>query len=157
MPKGMELASGSAEQTAVIGKIIGERLNGGDVIVLEGALGAGKTALAKGIAQGLGIDETVTSPTFTLISEYEGRIRLYHMDVYRLEGAEDFIALGAEELLYGEGACVIEWGEKIAELIPENAIIIKIKVEDDGVRRIALSNWDRGGFEGIMPPAQGAR
>ena len=125
------------------------------MLVLEGALAAGKTALTKGIAQGLGITEAVTSPTFTLISEYEGRLHLYHMDVYRLDGVDDFAALGAEELLYGEGACVIEWGEKIAEVIPQTAVIIKIKVEDDDARKIALINWDRGGFEGAGALEQG--
>ena len=70
------------------------------------------------------------------------------MDVYRLDSTEDFAALGAEELLYGDGACVIEWGEKISEIIPETAITIKIKAEDDGARSIALINWKRGGFEG---------
>ena len=143
----MEIISRSPVQTAAIGRIIGERLIAGDVVVLEGALAAGKTALAKGIAQGLGITEAVTSPTFTLISEYEGRIRLYHMDVYRLDGAEDFAAIGAEELLYGDGACVIEWGGKIASAIPETAIFIKIEAEEDDARKITLANWQRGGFE----------
>lgn len=145
----MELLSRSPAETEAIGRIIGERLMHGDVLSLEGALGAGKTALAKGIALGLGITEAVTSPTFTLISEYEGRLHLYHMDVYRLDSAEDFAALGAEELLYGEGACVIEWGEKIAELMPKTAIFIKIEADSEGSRKILLSSWDRGGFEGI--------
>ena len=144
----IELLSRCAEQTAAIGRVIGERLVAGDVLVLEGALAAGKTALTKGIAQGLGITEPVTSPTFTLISEYEGRLRLCHMDAYRLESEEDFALLGAEELLYGDGTCVIEWGEKIAGAIPDDAIIIKIKLEEDDTRKITLVNWQRGGFEG---------
>ena len=148
---GMQLLSHSPAQTAAIGKILGERLIAGDVIVLEGTLAAGKTTLAKGIAQGLGITELVTSPTFTLISEYEGRLHLYHIDVYRLDGEEDFAALGAEELLYGDGTCVIEWGEKIANIIPKTAITIKIKAQDDGARSITFINWERGGFEEGCP------
>lgn len=143
----IELLSRSPAETEVIGRIIGERLVPGDVLSLEGTLAAGKTVLAKGIALGLGIDEPVTSPTFTLISEYEGRLHLYHMDVYRLDTAEEFTALGAEELLYGGGVCVIEWGEKIAELMPEGAFFIKIEADSEGSRRILLSSWDRGGFE----------
>ena len=143
------LLSRSHEETESIGKAIGERLVAGDILVLEGALAAGKTALAKGIALGLGVTEPVTSPTFTLISEYEGRLRLYHMDVYRLDAADDFAALGAEELLYGDGVCVIEWGEKIAEMIPPSAIFIKIKAGGEGTREISLSGWERGGIEAL--------
>ncbi len=140
----LSLLSRSIEQTEAIGKIIGERLVAGDIIVLEGALASGKTALTKGIALGLGIDEAITSPTFTLISEYKGRLTLYHMDIYRLDSVDDFTALGAEELLYNSGVCVIEWGERIAELMPKSAIFIKIEVNSEEIRKILLFGWDRG-------------
>ncbi|MDD7013991.1 MAG: tRNA (adenosine(37)-N6)-threonylcarbamoyltransferase complex ATPase subunit type 1 TsaE, partial [Spirochaetales bacterium] len=94
------------EQTIELGKKIGKLLKPGDVIAMKGTLAAGKTTITKGIAISLGIDDEITSPTFCLISEYSGsRMPLYHMDVYRLDGAEDFINLGAEEMLYGSGVC----------------------------------------------------
>ena len=83
---------------------------------MQGTLAAGKTTITKGIAKALEIEETVTSPTFTLISEYEGIMPLYHMDVYRLDSTEDFINLGTEDLIYGKGISIIEWSEKIMEL-----------------------------------------
>lgn len=148
----IRLLSRSLEETVAIGRILGERLVAGDVVVLEGELAAGKTALAKGIALGLGIEEPVTSPTFTLISEYDGRLHLYHMDAYRLDSAEDFAALGAEDLLLGDGVSVVEWGGKIAEIMPEGAFFVKIEADSEGRREILLLNWDRGGFEGKSNP-----
>lgn len=144
-----ELISRSPEETEHIGRLLGEKLKPGDILALQGTLAAGKTTLTKGIAVGLGIEEPVTSPTFTLISEYEGRLRLYHMDVYRLDTTEDFLSLGAEELLYGNGVSVLEWSEKIMDILPEDVIIIKLETGANGERRICFSNWNRGGFEGL--------
>ena len=96
------------EDTINFGKALGRLLNAGDVLALQGTLAAGKTQLTKGIAQGLGISEAVTSPTFTIISEYYGRLPLYHMDVYRLSSPEDFLDLGVEDMLYGQGVCIID-------------------------------------------------
>ena len=93
---------------------------------MQGSLAAGKTTLTKGIAQALGVKDTITSPTFCIISEYEGKMPLYHMDVYRLEGAEDFINLGIDDMLYGDGVCLIEWSEKIMSELPKKTIILKI-------------------------------
>ena len=95
----MILQSFSSEETIRIGEKIGSHLQKGDIIALQGFLAAGKTTITKGIALGLGIDEDVTSPTFTLISEYYGRLPLYHFDVYRLDSVEDFLNLGSEEML----------------------------------------------------------
>ena len=114
----------SAEQTVALGEKIGSFLKKGDIIALQGTLAAGKTTITKGIARALGISEPVTSPTFTLISVYEGKLPLYHMDVYRLGTAEDFLELGAEEMLYGDGISVIEWSEKIMNELPAGVIII---------------------------------
>lgn len=137
----MRLISKSSEQTFTIGKQIGTFLQKGSIIALQGCLGAGKTALTQGIAQGLGIFEPITSPTFTLISEYEGTIPLYHMDVYRLDSTDDFLNLGVEDLLYGDGVSIIEWSEKIMNVLPKDVITISITIEKDNSRIINFSNW----------------
>ncbi|PIE99047.1 MAG: tRNA (adenosine(37)-N6)-threonylcarbamoyltransferase complex ATPase subunit type 1 TsaE [Treponema sp.] len=124
-----------------IGKKIGKILKAGDVVTLDGTLGAGKTCLTKGIALGLDITETITSPTFTIISEYDkGRLHLYHIDVYRLECANDFWDIGGDEMLFGTGVCIIEWAEKIEEAIPEKAIKIHIEINKDGSRKLSITN-----------------
>jgi tRNA threonylcarbamoyladenosine biosynthesis protein TsaE len=114
------------------------------VLALNGTLAAGKTTITKGIARGLGVDETVTSPTFTIVSEYSGRLPLYHIDTYRLDSAESFTDIGGEDMLYGDGVCVVEWSEKIAELLPENTITLQIDLEDAETRKITLSGWSYG-------------
>lgn len=134
----------SAEETVELGKKIGSFLKKGDIIAMQGTLGAGKTTITKGIAQALDINETITSPTFCLISEYEGKMPLYHMDVYRLDGAEDFANLGTEDMLYGEGVSIIEWSEKIMEELPHKTIILKLEPHDDGARTITIENWPYG-------------
>lgn len=134
----------SAEETVELGKKIGSFLKKGDIIAMQGTLGAGKTTITKGIAQALGINETITSPTFCLISEYEGKMPLYHMDVYRLDGAEDFANLGTEDMLYGEGVSIIEWSEKIMEELPHKTIILRLEPHDDGARTITIENWPYG-------------
>ena len=138
----MEFIVRTEEDTINLGKKIGEKLKKGDVVALDGSLAAGKTYLTKGIAKGLGIQEDITSPTFTLISEYSGRFNLYHMDVYRLEGVEDFLDLGTEEMLYGDGVCVIEWSKKVKQALPKNTIYIDIMVNDDNSRKIIINSKD---------------
>jgi len=96
----------------------------------------------------LGIEEDVTSPTFTLISEYEGKIPLYHFDVYRLDTIEDFINLGSEELLYGNGVSIIEWSEKIFSELPDYTISIHLETQSDNSRKITIENWKYGILEG---------
>lgn len=140
----MTLVSHSELETYTIGKSIGQALKEGDVLALQGTLGAGKTSLTKGIAQALGISDDITSPTFTLINEYTGRLPLYHMDVYRLETNEDFLDLGAEELLYATGVCVIEWSEKIMSVLPAHSIIISISIQNGNERHITIKNWPYG-------------
>lgn len=137
----LELFSNSAETTIKIGEIIGANLKKGDIIAFKGTLAAGKTTLTKGIATSLSIDEVITSPTFTLVSEYEGKLPLYHFDVYRLDTVEDFLNLGSEEMLYGEGICVIEWSEKIESALPKDAIIIEIEIHTPETRKIIINNW----------------
>lgn len=135
----------SAEETIELGKKIGSLLKKGDIIAMQGTLAAGKTTITKGIAQSLGVKEEITSPTFCLISEYEGKMPLYHMDVYRLEGGEDFINLGVEDLMYGNGVSLIEWSEKVMDELPKKTIILKIEpIEGKTERNITLENWPYG-------------
>lgn len=115
-------------------------MRSGMVLALRGGLAAGKTTLTKGIAAGLGIAQDVTSPTYTLISEYAGRLPLYHMDAYRLDGEEDFLALGAEEYLYGSGVCVVEWSERVQDALPENSARIELEALPDGKRKITIED-----------------
>ena len=136
----------SPEETIALGVRIGNKLKKGDVIAMQGTLAAGKTTITKGIAAALGITETVTSPTFTLISEYEGKMPLYHMDVYRLDSTEDFINLGTDDMIYGKGVSVIEWSEKIMEELPSSTIIIKLEAQQDGSRLITIDNWNNQDF-----------
>ena len=135
----------SSEETIEIGKKIGSYLQKGDIIALQGTLAAGKTTITKGIAQSLGVTEEITSPTFCLISEYEGKIPLYHFDVYRLEGEEDFINLGSEDLIYGNGVSLIEWSEKIMDCLPRRTIILRLEPQENPTeRKITLENWPYG-------------
>lgn len=108
------------EEVAKFGISLGKGLNAGDVVALIGDLGTGKTTLTKYIAEGLGIVETITSPTFTIVKEYKsGRLPLYHFDVYRLKNSEDFFQIGGEDYLYSKGVSIIEWAENIEEALPE--------------------------------------
>ena len=131
----------SAEQTIELGRKLGTLLSRGDVIAMQGTLAAGKTTITKGIAEALGVKDTITSPTFCLISEYSGKMPLYHMDVYRLEGPEDFVNLGTDDMIYGEGVSIIEWSEKIMSELPKNTIKLAITPQEDGSREIVIDNW----------------
>jgi tRNA threonylcarbamoyladenosine biosynthesis protein TsaE len=130
--------SSSPEETIKLGKRLAALLPGGSVVALRGGLGAGKTCFTKGIALGLGVAEVVTSPTYTIISQYEGRVTLNHIDAYRLQGDDDFAALGADDLLYGNGVTVIEWSERIPRSIPSHALTIEFFILEDGRRRIDM-------------------
>ena len=132
----------SADETTALGYKIRKQLKKGDIIAMQGTLAAGKTTITKGIAQALDISEEITSPTFCLISEYYGKMPLYHMDVYRLDGTEDFINLGVDDMLYGDGVCIIEWSEKIMDELPKNTIILRILPQDDNSRKIEIENFN---------------
>lgn len=130
------------QDTFRIGKQLGETAKPGDIFLLEGDLGVGKTVFAKGFAAGLGITEPITSPTFTILQEYEeGRIPLYHFDVYRIADPEEMYELGYEGYFFGEGVCLIEWASLIEELLPANCRTIRIEKDLEkgfDYRRIAL-------------------
>jgi tRNA threonylcarbamoyladenosine biosynthesis protein TsaE len=134
----MVILSTCEEDTLSAGKQIGSLLKRGSVVSLQGGLGAGKTVLTKGIALALGIEEVIVSPSFTLIQEYEGIRTLTHMDLYRLQGEEEFEQIGGEEYLYSDGITVIEWAEKIADLLPDWTIFVDITVMDSGQRTITV-------------------
>ena len=140
----IKFVTNNTEETIELGKKIGKYLRKGDVIAMQGTLAAGKTTITKGIAQSLDISETITSPTFCLISEYEGKMPLYHMDVYRLDNEEDFANLGTEDMIYGNGVSIIEWSEKIMNELPKKTIILKIEPQENGSRIITLDNWPYG-------------
>ncbi|HKJ85920.1 MAG TPA: tRNA (adenosine(37)-N6)-threonylcarbamoyltransferase complex ATPase subunit type 1 TsaE [Spirochaetia bacterium] len=126
----------SESETLALGRRIGRRLEPGAILLLAGALGAGKTILAKGIAAGLGVAEVVTSPTYTIVSEYEGRLRLHHIDLYRISGEEEFLQLGVEESIYSDGVSLIEWPERAAGALSSDATTIEIRIDDDGTRSV---------------------
>lgn len=117
----------SFEETVEFGRTLGAILKPGDVICLSGDLGTGKTALTNGIAKGLDIDSYITSPTFTLVNEYEGRFPLYHFDVYRIADSEEMFDIGFDEYIYGDGISIIEWGEQISHILPLEIIKVEIR------------------------------
>jgi len=134
------LKTGNAAETKALGEKIGKKLQGGEVIALTGELGAGKTCLTQGLALGLGVNprEYVTSPSFNLIKEYRGRLPLYHLDIFRLNGREELEELGYEEYFYGEGITVIEWAEKAEGLLPAAHLHIELSVLDKNGRQIRI-------------------
>lgn len=135
----MELVSHSEEETFALGYRLGKACKAGAVISLRGSLGSGKTVLAKGLASALEIAEPITSPTFTLIQEYQGTLPLYHMDLYRLSGSDEFEMIGAEEMLFSGGVCLVEWSEKIEEMLPDTTIYVDITIMPNQDRKIDIT------------------
>lgn len=121
----------SAEETEQFGYEMGRSAKSGEVYCLSGDLGVGKTVFTKGFARGLDIDDNITSPTFTIINEYEGRLPLYHFDVYKVGDPDEMDYIGCDEYFFGNGVCLIEWAELISDIIPDNAKWIKIEKELD--------------------------
>lgn len=117
----------SEADTRALGLEIADALEPGDVVALIGDLGTGKTALTRYIAEGLGVKEEISSPTFTIIREYRsGRLPLYHFDVYRLGSGDELLDIGAEDMLDGDGVCVIEWADIAADVLPEDSLIVSL-------------------------------
>lgn len=140
----MEIILRNLDETEEFGVKLGKALKKGDILCLNGSLGAGKTTLTKSIGLGLGVSEYITSPTFALINQYSGRLPLYHFDVYRLENVEEIYDLGFDEYFYGNGVCIIEWADKIEKMIPKEKIVIDIgKTEDLDSRIIKLSGYQK--------------
>jgi len=133
----------TAEDMEALGRSIGEKCTPGTVISLRGSLGAGKTVFAKGVARSLGINEAIVSPTFTLVQEYEGRLPMYHMDLYRITSEDDFQMIGGEDMLYSDGVTLVEWSEIINDTLPVGTLFVQITVNDDQSRTVVI----KGGKE----------
>lgn len=136
--------SKSSSETERLGKMLGKLLKKGEIILLSGDLGTGKTVLTKGIAKGMNILDYVTSPTFMIVNEHLGNIPLYHFDVYRIEDYKELYDIGYEEYFYDNGVCVIEWPERIKPLIPKENLLIQINMgETDDERLIELTSFGK--------------
>jgi len=144
----IDIVSNSPEETVALGKKIANFLASGSIVALEGCLGSGKTCLTKGIALGLGITENITSPTYTIINEYQinndlsRSPTLFHIDAYRLNCDKDFEDIGGDEIINGGGISIIEWSERIQKSIPENSIIISIEITNPNSRTIKIKGLD---------------
>ena len=134
----MRVISSAEQETRELGKRMSQQVTPGTVISLRGSLGAGKTVFAKGFAEGLGITEAIVSPTFTLVQEYDGRLKLYHLDLYRLSGEDEFESMGGEDFPYSDGVALIEWSEKIEDMLPDDTIFINITINEDLTRSIEI-------------------
>lgn len=138
----MELITENFHETKTLGKKIGDNLKGGEIICINGDLGTGKTYLTKGIAQGLSIVDPIVSPTFTIVNEYSGRLKLYHFDVYRINDLDEIMNIGFDEYIFSPAVSVIEWADYIKELIPPDhieIIIEKLPNLGDNFRKITIN------------------
>ncbi|MDD5348271.1 MAG: tRNA (adenosine(37)-N6)-threonylcarbamoyltransferase complex ATPase subunit type 1 TsaE [Candidatus Omnitrophica bacterium] len=136
----IELTSHSVAETLSIGRAIARHASSGDIVCLTGGLGSGKTVLTKGICAGLGVDkDEVISPTFVLLRQYDGRLPLYHFDLYRLRTPEDIVNIGYEEYVYGAGVSVIEWADRMGSLTPKEFLKVDLSVRNRTQRRLAFT------------------
>jgi tRNA threonylcarbamoyladenosine biosynthesis protein TsaE len=138
-------SSGSVEETQALGERLGRVLGAGDVVLLEGTLGAGKTAFVQGLARGLDVpaDRRVASPTFTLVNEHFGRVPLHHVDLYRIEDPRELDEIGILEYLEGQGVTVVEWAERLGRLTPARRIDVKIEITGEQTRTIEIRGMER--------------
>ena len=135
----IDLISQSVEETQRIGERLGKLAGAGDVFCLEGDLGSGKTCFTQGLGRGLGVAAAIHSPTFILANEHRsGRLPLYHLDVYRMHGADEALGIGLDDYVYGDGVCVIEWAEKIDAALPSERLWIKFRHIDENQRGISF-------------------
>lgn len=139
MSADFEMESPSPARTRRLGTNLGRLAQPGDVILLTGDLGSGKTTLVQGISRGLGVREPARSPTFVLVSEHHGRLPLYHVDLYRVEGLEEAIDIGIEEFVEGEGVCVVEWADRVPDVFPLEHLSIHLEMTGARTRRLRIS------------------
>ncbi|MFA7371248.1 MAG: tRNA (adenosine(37)-N6)-threonylcarbamoyltransferase complex ATPase subunit type 1 TsaE [Sphaerochaetaceae bacterium] len=125
-------------ETRAIGRLIVASREKGAIVALSGPLGSGKSVVVKGMAEALQIDEAIVSPTFTLVQEYEGRVNLTHLDLYRIGSVEEFEGMGGEEMLYNPGFVAIEWAERINAILPSGVVRLTIAINADGRREISV-------------------
>lgn len=144
-----EIITRSPQETQELGRCIGKLAQAGDVYLLVGNLGAGKTCLTQGIVWGLGSEEYALSPTFVLVRELKGRLPLYHIDLYRLDNLNEISDLGLDEYFYGKGVCVVEWAEKGMSLLPPEHLLIEIDYLSDTERRFRFKARGKR-YEGVM-------
>jgi tRNA threonylcarbamoyladenosine biosynthesis protein TsaE len=136
----IELTAATPEDTMAVGEAVASLIREGDAVALTGELGAGKTTFVRGAARALGFDGAVASPTFTLVREYQGRVRIYHVDVYRLERVQDVLDLGLDEMAAEGGVLFVEWGDAVEELLPDDHLLAEITVEGEGdARRMVVT------------------
>ena len=141
----MQITTHSADETQALGKKLAESLRPGDVIAYFGDLGAGKTAFTRGIAEGLGVSEQVTSPTYTIVNEYlSGRLPLFHFDMYRLGSSDELFDIGWEDYLARGGVCAVEWSEQVSGALPEDAVWVDIARGDNENDRIITITGGEG-------------
>ena len=140
----MEFLSHSTAETEAAGEALARRLRPGTVLAYQGGLGMGKTAFTRGLARGLGCENRVTSPTFTIVNEYEGRIPLFHFDMYRLPDADALFDIGWEDYLGRGGVCAVEWSERVEDALPEDTVWVRIRrsPENDDWRIISVEGVD---------------
>ena len=127
----MQFLSHSTQETEAIGEELAQKLRGGDVLAFTGSLGMGKTAFTRGLARGLGCRGRVTSPTFTIVNEYEGRTPLFHFDMFRLGSSDELFDIGWEDYLARGGGCAAEWSERVSDALPEDTIFVDIARTDE--------------------------
>lgn len=136
----MQFVSHSVGETEVFGESLAQSLRAGDVVAFTGTLGMGKTALTRGLARGLGCRGRVSSPTFTIVNEYDGPVPLFHFDLYRLGGADELYDIGWDDYLARGGVCAVEWSERAADALPEDTVFIDLaRGETDGERIITVT------------------
>ncbi|HEX9694382.1 MAG TPA: tRNA (adenosine(37)-N6)-threonylcarbamoyltransferase complex ATPase subunit type 1 TsaE [Actinomycetota bacterium] len=136
----LELTAGAPEDTMAVGEAVASLLREGDAVALTGELGAGKTTFVRGAARALGFDGPVASPTFTLVREYQGRVRIYHVDVYRLERMQDVLDLGLDEMVAEGGVLLVEWGDAVEGLLPDDHLLAEITLMGgEDARRIVVT------------------
>lgn len=145
MPKKLVLASLTLAETKKTGNALGALLRGGDVVLLNGELGAGKTTITKAVAKGLGIRSAryVVSPSYAIINEYDAKLKIYHFDLYRLESVDEFNELGAYEYFQGDGVSLIEWGDKFSEAMPKERLEILLEYAGEDKRDITITAYGK--------------
>lgn len=137
-----ETTTYSVNDTIKLGELLGAFVDTGDVLLISGDLGAGKTVLTKGVVKGLGSDDVARSPTFVIVAEYAARIPIYHMDLYRLSESTIFDNMFLEEYIYGDGLCIVEWPNQMSDMFPQYSIKIQINYVDEEIRHIKIQGSD---------------
>ncbi len=150
MSHSLTLWSASPDQTRRMGRAVGERARPGDVYLLSGPLGAGKTCFTQGLAAGLGVEGYVRSPTFVLMTRHHGRLTLHHIDLYRIGSPEEAWDLGLDEQLFDSGVCVIEWAERAEELLPEDALWLEFAYGDSEDSREIVLDTDSSRYSDLL-------